>query len=302
MSGRFWIFGLVLVSAIIGLAVYEPKLDEDRVQGLRVVVTGCTSGIGLEIARLYARLGAKIILVARNEDKLRRTQQVCQDLGAQYVDYVQADLSSSDETVYSDIIKSSVKKLGGLDSLVLNHISTVDQYHQKGWHKVQDMSIVRRLFEVNAFSHMALVHAALDPLSASKGKIIFVSSVTGVRGLPNVAPYSSTKHAMHGFLESLRIDLAIAKLPVDITMCIIGNIDTESNRKAVEGTSLAKAQRASPQECAYAIVRGGETRARDVFFPFGVVYPFHLLSSIVPRAADSLLVYLYQNEELMQYI
>ena len=105
----------------------------------------------------------------------------------------------------------------------------------EGWLSQRQLAIVRQTFDVNTFSFMSLATAALPVLEATGGAIVVVSSMAGKMGLPAVAAYSSSKHALHGFFDSLRHDLANSRSNVSITTAILGSIDTESAKK---GTTL----------------------------------------------------------------
>ncbi|GBG25344.1 Hydroxysteroid 11-beta-dehydrogenase 1-like protein [Hondaea fermentalgiana] len=290
--------GLValVVGLLLGSLLYEPQLDTDALRGLRVAVTGATSGIGFEISKLYARHGANIVLVARNERKLREASETFFALGASKVDFVVADLSTDDDSVYAKVIADAVEKLGGgIDTLVLNHVSTSHNLVAQGWQAVRDMTVMRNLFETNTFSHMSLTHHALDPLAASGGNIIFVSSLTGRIGVPKGAAYAATKHAMQGFLKSLRLDLLLRSVPVDITTCTIGNIDTASNRDAVAGTKLTEIPREKPEDAARAIVVAGQRRVRETVFPVAAVASMIWLDQIAPSIAEKVLLHVYRE-------
>jgi len=287
---RMFVKALVLLLGL-GLAsvFYSPSLDEKSIQGLRVVVTGCTQGIGEKMAEEYSRMGAHVMLVARTESKLKRVQSKCKALGAASVGYVVADFSSTDEDLYKRVIDESVSFLGGgVDTMMLNHVSVVDMFHAQGAHKFRDMKKIRTLYEINTFSHMQLIHHSMDSLAESNGKIVFVSSMTGARGLPGVAPYSSTKHAMHGYLKSLRMDFMINDVPIDITICVVGSIATENNIKATEGTIAGKPKKAPVETTAMDIIRGGETRQREIYTPFKQVYPFDVMKRINEWFSDRL--------------
>ena len=162
------------------------------------------------------------------------------------------------------------QQLGGMDALILNHImNSGEAYDSRGWLGAgggdwqRQLAIVRQTFDVNTFSFMSLATAALPELEATGGAIVVVSSMAGKMGLPAVAAYSSSKHALHGFFDSLRHDLVNSRSNVSITTAILGSIDTESAKK---GTTLPDGSPALPNvawspadECAAAIARGGGT-------------------------------------------
>ena len=111
-----------------------------------------------------------------------------------------------------------------------------------------------RHFDVNTFSFIALATAALPELEVSRGTIVAVSSMAGKMGLPAVAVYSGSKHALHGFFDSLRHDLINSGSNVSVTTAVLGSIDTNSARKGTalpDGTpALPNVHWAPADECA----------------------------------------------------
>jgi short-subunit dehydrogenase len=79
-------------------------------------------------------------------------------------------------------------------------------------------------------------------LEASRGRLVVVSSAAGKLGLPRVAPYAATKHALHGFFDSLRHELREKASNVTVTMAVLGSIDTVSAKQAPDRTAEGTAR------------------------------------------------------------
>ena len=107
--------------------------------------------------------------------------------------------------------------------------------------------------------------------------------------MPRAAVYAGTKHALFGYFESLRYDFMRVGSNVTITTCMIGSIRTENAIKNTKGT-VPDSFWHSSLDCAEAIVQGGESRAREVYFPFAQTYPLFLL-----QIAPSLTSFLVQT-------
>jgi short-subunit dehydrogenase len=244
-------------------------------QSKKVLICGASTGIGEEIAYRYAREGARIVLVARREVELQRVATVCRELGAQDVYVVPVDLSSEEGCEHT--INMAVKHLGGLDSLILNHIIGYFENWAKYPH-AQKYSYMQKIFQINAFSYFHLALTALPHLNHTNGKIGVVSSVAGHIGAPFTAPYSATKHSLHGFFNSLRHDLH-GTTNVTITLHTIGNIETPNAVSNTQGylTNLPRYPAALAADC---IVDGTERGVRETYYPFldawfsSVMYPF----------------------------
>lgn len=142
------------------------------------------------------------------------------------------------------------------------------------------------LFQVNFFSYVALATAALPTLEKNRGALVVVSSLTGKIPTPFTTSYSATKFALDGFFSSLRHELIMQKKDVSVTLCILGLIDTES---ALECTRGKVQLRASPApEAALAIVRGGATRADEIFYPRWL-QQLRCLWALFPSSGNSVL-------------
>lgn len=123
------------------------------------------------------------------------------------------------------VIDDAAKYMGGIDTLILNHIVGF----WGSWGAVEDPAATLDFYtRINFHSYVLLTTYALDMLEESRGSIAVISSLAGKMGLPRVAPYAATKHALHGFFDSFRHELAENGTDVSITSVFLGNIDTVS--------------------------------------------------------------------------
>ncbi|XP_074795741.1 hydroxysteroid 11-beta-dehydrogenase 1-like protein isoform X2 [Natator depressus] len=249
---------LCAAGIIVGLLAFfwRDTFNPDSISGARVLLTGASTGIGEQMAYHYSRFGAEIVLTARRGTLLQKVMEKCLQLGAKQVFYIQADMSSPQAPE-----KPVLLLIGGLDHLVLNHIGGTPFRMWDG-----DVEHTRWLMQVNFLSYVALASAALPILAESKGSLIVVSSLTGKISTPFTTSYSATKFALDGFFSSLRHELAMQKQDVCITLCILGLIDTEMALEKTRGKVYMSAYPAA--EAALAIIKGGATRAREVFYPW----------------------------------
>lgn len=242
-------------------------------------------GIGAEIAKYYCSLGAEVVVISRNKVKLQAVVDECKSLGAKSANYVSADLSNTEQVFYEKIIQDAVKLLGGkLDAIYLNHILNRGNFLPEGHYFKLDLAHAQTLFQVNYFSHTALAHYATPYLEKTKGRMVIVGSAAGRAGMPNIAMYAGSKHALFGYFESLRVDFAKKGSDISITTCTLGSIGTDNALENVKGL-IPDYMWHSPKECGESIVRGGELRSRDVFFPISQTYPVFILR-IFPQILD----------------
>ncbi len=258
--------------ALILLGGYEPLMDiaiqsiwydSTEMRGARVFVGGASTGIGREMAYEYAKLGAHVALLARRESVLEEVAAKCREIGAASTVIIAEDVSTAEASERA--ARKAIVAFGGkLDVLVLNHI--IGYWNWWLPEGKDQFPFLEKIFRVNVFSYVYLATLFMPHLIESSGRLVVVSSGAGKMGLPKVAPYSATKHALHGFFESLRIEIDYQNLPVSLTMAILGNIDTENNRKNTKG-DLKLIKRAPADECARAIIRGSGARQRQIFYP-----------------------------------
>ncbi len=169
-----------------------------KIKGKRVVVTGASSGIGEALAREYAALGARVVLGARQEDKLK---QIVAQITEQGGEACYAVVDVVDEAQCRALIDTAVENFGGVDILICNAGLSMRALFDD-----VDLEVLHRLMDVNFWGTVNCVKYALPHIQASKGSIVGVSSVAGLHGLPARTGYSASKYAMTGFLETIRIE------------------------------------------------------------------------------------------------
>ncbi|XP_021560739.1 hydroxysteroid 11-beta-dehydrogenase 1-like protein [Mirounga leonina] len=243
---------------------WDDNFDPAGLQGARVLLTGASAGIGEELAYLYARLGAHLVLTAHTEALLQKVVGNCRKLGAPKVFFIAADMASPE--VPERVVRFALDKLGGLDYLVLNHLGATPAGTRS-----RSVQATRWLLQVNFLSYVQLTSLALPSLTDSKGSLVVVSSLLGHVPTSFSSPYSAAKFALDGFFGSLRRELDVQDVNVAITMCVLGLRDRASTAEGVRGVTRAKA--APGPKAALAVIRGGATRAPGVFYP----WRFHLL-------------------------
>lgn len=167
-------------------------------KGKTVVITGASSGIGEAMAKVYAGMGAKLVLGARSEQKLN-------DLVAQIrADGGEAVCRATDVTKPEDckrLIDCGVETFGGIDVLICNAGISMRAIFDD-----VDLSVLHRLMDVNFWGTVYCTKYALPYLQKSHGSLVGISSVAGLHGLPGRTGYSASKFAMTGFLETVRIE------------------------------------------------------------------------------------------------
>ncbi|MEA3478187.1 MAG: SDR family oxidoreductase [Bacteroidota bacterium] len=162
------------------------------------VITGASSGIGKALAIAMADEGAKLVLGARNKEKL---DEVITDITFKGREAIAIQTDVSDENDCKNLIITAYEKYGRIDILINNAgISMRALFNDS------KVDVLKKLMDVNFWGTVYCTKYALPYLLESKGSVVGVSSIAGYKGLPGRTGYSSSKFAMHGFLESLRIE------------------------------------------------------------------------------------------------
>lgn len=180
--------------------------------GLRVLITGATSGLGREMAMQLARESARLALTGRRPDRLQEASAAAKAAGAAEV--LALEGSASDRELVAAHYREIQTRFGGLDWAVLN--AGVSESRSGRSFSAEK---VRWTFETNVFGVAEWIEAVLpDMLSARSGVIVGVSSLAGFRGLPLSGSYSASKAALTTLLESTRVDLQGTGVDV-VTIC-----------------------------------------------------------------------------------
>lgn len=163
-----------------------------------VIITGASSGIGRALALNYASKKSKVVLAARSIDKLELIANGISDLSSNIL-VVKTDVSN--ESDCKNLIERTIKKFGRVDILINNAGISMRAIFEE-----TEISVIKRLMDINFWGTVYCTKYALPFLLKSKGSVVGVSSIAGYKGLPGRTGYSSSKFAMHGFLEVLRIE------------------------------------------------------------------------------------------------
>ncbi|MCB0547851.1 MAG: SDR family oxidoreductase [Phaeodactylibacter sp.] len=164
-----------------------------------VWITGASSGIGEHLAYAFANRGAKLILSSRNEQELQRVKQNCRP----ETDILVLPMDVADFESVPGRVEQAVAHFGAIHILINNA-----GISQRSAVKDTLFEVDKKIMEVNFLGAVAMTKAVLPAMLKNKdGQVVVISSVMGKLGTPRRSAYAASKHALHGWFDSLRAEL-----------------------------------------------------------------------------------------------
>ena len=227
-----------------------------------VWITGASSGIGEALALEFARHRSRLVLSGRKENELERVARDCREAGA---DILILPLDLLDTERFDASIEKIIDRYGRIDVLINNA-----GISQRSLTADTSLLVDRSIFEVNFFGPIALTKKVLAVMLTQKsGYLVAVSSIVGKFGFPLRSAYSASKHALHGFFESLRAEYQ--NEGIKVSMIIPGRIRTKISLNALTGEGNVHAEMDPGQEdgmdvnqCAKKIVKGLRKEKKEI--------------------------------------
>lgn len=188
-------------------------------------ITGASSGIGEALAVELSKLGSKLILSARNMAELERVKKDCYK--SQSIELIKLDMELPDSI--PAIALRVIQQSGPIDFLF-----NVAGVAARETALKTELHIDQKIMNINYFGPITLTKAVLPSMIERKnGHIITVTSVAGKYGLPMLSAYAASKHALHGFFDSILSE--ICNKNIHITLIVPGAVNTPITRHALTG-------------------------------------------------------------------
>ncbi len=204
-----------------------------------VWITGASSGIGKHLAIELSKQHALLILSARNKESLETVKRAC--INSKNIFVLPLDLEQY--VGFENTVQQAIKIFGRIDILVNN-----GGISQRSFAKDTIINVDKKIMEVNYIGTVALTKALIPHFLKNKqGQIVVTTSIVGKIGTPLRSSYAASKHALHGFFDSLRAELY--HYNINITLICPGFVSTNISLNALtgDGTSQQKMDTATAQ-------------------------------------------------------
>lgn len=198
--------------------------------GHKILITGASSGIGEQLAYVYAKHGASIFVTARQESSLKKVIERCKQIGATtavFGYYVGDMMNYRSES--RRFVEAGYDFLGDIDTVIVNHLYMPQLTVWLG--SEQDLHLFDDMMDVNVKSYVHIVSHTLPYLRRKKskaGRIGVIGSTIGKIPNPIMAPYAASKFSLDGFFSSLRLELDQSESNITLTHAIIGPTNTSA--------------------------------------------------------------------------
>jgi NAD(P)-dependent dehydrogenase (short-subunit alcohol dehydrogenase family) len=241
--------------------------ERRSLSGKVVAITGGARGIGKTTAAALVRKGCRVAIGDLDLELAKRTAA---ELGG---GTIALPLNVTDRDSFAAFLEETERQLGPLDILVNNAgIMPVTRFMEEG-----DDSI-RRQIDINVYGLIAGTQLALERmLPRRSGHVVNLASSVGKAGVPGIATYSGTKHAVVGFTEAVRAELRDSGVEFSYVMPVTVNTALTEGVPDTRGV-----KKVEPEEVAEAIVEALETSRVDVFIPRSLKYTV-AVGGILPR-------------------
>jgi len=241
-----------------------------------ILITGASSGIGEALAYEFAEQKATVLLCARNESELERVKS---NISARAEIFV-CDIT--DYTAVDAMMEKIITKYEAVDVLVNNA-----GISQRALAIDTDFSVDEKIMKVNYFAAVYLTKKILPPMLNKKaGNIIVISSVSGKYGFWKRSAYAASKHALHGFFETLQIELQSRN--IRILLVCAGGVKTNISLNALKGDGSPHSKMdnmqykgLTPKTVASKILKACESGKRQIF-PGGTEVYLYFIKKWIP--------------------
>ncbi|MDQ3725328.1 MAG: SDR family NAD(P)-dependent oxidoreductase [Actinomycetota bacterium] len=261
---------------------------ERELANQRVLITGGSSGIGLAVAEALVQEGAEVALLARNELGLAAAKRKLAELGAEAVT-VTADVT--DREALSAAVEEAAAELGGIDVLITSAAAIAF-----GRFTETEPEDFEATVDTVLGGTVNTIRAALPHLERSRGAIVAIGSIAARMPLPGMSAYTTSKHGLVGFLDTVRIELEESGSSVTLSLLNPGAVDTPLWDKLESQTGLLPPEPPQPAvyspesvaEAVLSVIRHPRDETTAGGFARGQIFFYTHFGAVAKRAMQAL--------------
>ena len=230
------------------------------------IITGASSGIGAQLAVQLAKKKAMVVCAARSLNKL---EKLCKNINGDGGSAIAVQVDITDKDQCDNLISQAIKSYNNIDGLILN--AGVSMWAR--FDKIKDVQFFKTIMDTNYLGSVYCVHSALPFLKKSKGKIISCSTAQAIIGFPNHSGYVASKHALHGFLSTIRMENKKDITILEAVLSWIKDTNLRGNSFGHDGKKQEKSTRKHTSEavsldlCVNTIISAIEKDLKTVYIP-----------------------------------
>ena len=236
------------------------------IKGKVFIITGASSGIGEELSRQLAGRGAFVVCASRNIEKL---DHVCSSIINKGGSAVQIQTDITDQKQCQQMVNKAIQTYNKIDGLILN--AGISMWAK--FDKIKDVHFFQTIMNTNYLGSVFCVHAALPYLKKTRGMIVSCSTAQAIMGFPNHSGYVASKHALHGFLSTIRMENNDEIFVLEAVLSWIKGTNLRGNSFGPDGKTKEPAVRKHTSEavslnvCVKSIIQAIEKNKKTIYIP-----------------------------------
>ncbi|MCL4529706.1 MAG: SDR family oxidoreductase [Chloroflexi bacterium] len=259
-------------------------MKSDAFRDQVMIVTGASAGIGKSLALQLAGMGTQVAIAARRVERLEQVAEECRALGGKMI-VIPTDVS--DQAQCKMLVEKTLAAFGRLDMLINNAGLAASALFDE----FPDLHLFKQTMDVNFYGAVYCTYYALPYLKKTHGRIVAVSSLGGKAAIPYNTPYCASKYAMHGFYDSLRMELY--QHNVSCTVICPWWVATEFHESQLNKDGVPRGARGrayytkktmTADQCAQIVLNAAYKRRREVLMGPGALAVW--LKVIAPGLVD----------------
>jgi short-subunit dehydrogenase len=256
-----------------------------------VIVTGASAGIGRSLALMLAGQCARVVIAARRPERLEQIAETCRMFCGEVM-VVPTDVS--DEAQCKALVDKTIARYGKLDMLINNAGLAASALFDE----FPNLCLFNHTMDINFYGAVYCTYYALPHLKKSRGRIVAISSLGGKTAIPYNTAYCSSKYALHGFYDSLRMELR----PQGVSCTVVcpywvatefheSQLNKEGVPRGERGRAYYTKRTLTADQCAKIVLDAAEKRRREVLLGPGALVSW--LKVLSPGLLDWLTVKMF---------